>query len=1114
MSLHLPISNDPFWYKDAIIYELHVRSFFDSNDDGIGDFQGLIQKLDYIQDLGVNTIWLLPFYPSPLRDDGYDIANYRDINPSYGSMRDFRQLLKEAHARGLRVFTELVVNHTSDQHPWFQAARRAPAGSAKRSYYVWSDTGREYAGARIIFTDTETANWTWDPVAKAYYWHRFFSHQPDLNYDNPHVLRAMLRVMHFWLDMGVDGLRLDAVPYLIEREGTNCENLPETHRVLKQFRKALDERYPDRALLAEANQWPADVRPYFGDGDECHMAYHFPLMPRIFMAVRQEDALPIVEIMRQTPDIPPNTQWALFLRNHDELTLEMVTDEERDYMYNAYAADPQMRLNLGIRRRLAPLLEYNRPLIELLNSLLLSMPGSPIIYYGDEIGMGDNVFLGDRNGVRTPMQWTSDRNAGFSRADPARLFAPPIMDPIYGYQAINVEAQERSPSSLLSWMRRMLALRRQYQTLGRGGFEPLATDNRRVLAYVREDGEQQIIVVANMARTVQPVHVDLERFKGMHPVEIIGNTEMPPVGPDPYFLTLAPHGFYWFQLSKVAKPVVLQRPRLAERDEPVPTLLVSAVWETLLEGHARVLLERDALTGFLTRQRWYSGKARTLARARFADWALVDTSPSIFFCLVEVEFTDGTPDRYAIVLAAAAGDAAREIQEQRQFSVVARLSGARSGVLYDGMTDAQIALRVFELLRRGGTLALRSGSLEISQLEPAAATLLADAEPSRAQIRGLEQSNSTAFLGDRYVLKLFRRLEPGENPDIEVGRNLAPRAAEARVPALIAWATYVSDGGPPLSVAMLQQQVASRGTAWERALDHLQAYCERAAIEQRRFAERGDLTSSPVAAEEAMGAYRATIDLMGRRTADLHRTLAGIEADGFGASPLDAPALTALSRDMIGHAERVLGLVQDNHEHLPESAAASVQRLLDLKLEMVKRFEHLATLEDAGERIRVHGDLHLGQILEVEGDVYFIDFEGEPARSIGERRARQSPLRDVAGVLRSFSYVARAGFRVFLRDKPETRWPLDSWIDAWERDACAIFLRGYLKQMGDGPLLPGSAARDMLLDALILEKALSELAYELGNRPDWIDIPLDGLLRLLDPAHVSSGWRSPTPAAT
>jgi maltose alpha-D-glucosyltransferase / alpha-amylase len=1092
MSLHVPLATDPHWYKDAIIYELHVRSFFDSNADGIGDFQGLIEKLDYIQDLGVNTIWLLPFYPSPLRDDGYDIANYQDVHPMYGTLRDFKQLLKEAHARGLRVFTELVVNHTSDQHPWFQAARRAPAGSQKRNYYVWSKTGEEYSGARVIFTDTEKSNWTWDSVAGAYYWHRFFSHQPDLNYDNAHTLKAVIRIMNYWLDMGVDGLRLDAVPYLIEREITNCENLHETHVILKQLRAALDQRYSDRALLAEANQWPADVRPYFGDGDECHLAYHFPLMPRIFMAVRQEDALPIIEIMRQTPDIPANCQWALFLRNHDELTLEMVTDEERDYMYKAYAADAQMRLNVGIRRRLAPLLEYNRPLIELMNSLLLSMPGSPIIYYGDEIGMGDNVFLGDRNGVRTPMQWTGDRNAGFSRADPQRLFLPPIMDAVSGYQSINVEAQERSPSSLLNWMRRLLALRRQYPTLGRGSFEPVATNNRRVLAYVREDQQQQLLIVANMARTAQPVHLDLQRFKGMHPVEIVGNTEMPAVGDDPYFVTLGPHSFYWFQLSKIAKPLVLQRPKLAGRDEPVPTLLVSAVWNTLLDGHARVLLERDALAGFLQRQRWYGGKARTLGRARFVDWALLDTNPATFLCIVETEFTGDDTQRYLLVLATAAGEAAKAVLEHRYSSVVARLSGARAGVLYDGMVDPAISHRVFDRLHRGGTMAFRSGSVRIAQAEGAASLLVSDTSALRAHIPALEQTNSNVLIGDRFLLKVFRRLEPGENPDIEIGRHLGPRAGEARVPALVAWAEYQAEGAMPTSIAMLQQQVASRGSAWELALDHLQGFCEAASTHQR---QPGPPPAGEV--EDAMGAYRVSLERIGRRTADLHRVLSAIRGEQFGVDPLTRADLVTLAHDMTTQADHVLGLL-DRQTQLSEHVQAKAKRLLVLRPYIADRFARLAALEDAGVRMRIHGDFHLGQVLEADGDVYFIDFEGEPARPLAERRAPQSPLRDVAGMLRSFSYAARAGLRIWRRDRQDAGGGTEAWIAAWEREASRIFLTSYLKQIGEGSLIPTAPARETLLEGFVLDKALYELAYELGNRPDWVDIPLDGLLGLLE----------------
>jgi len=543
-------ASDPLWYKRAIIYELPVKSFFDANGDGVGDFAGLIEKLDYVQALGVTCLWVLPFFPSPLRDDGYDIADYRNVHPSYGTLDDFRRFLHAAHARHLQVVIELVVNHTSDQHPWFERARSAPPGSPERDYYVWSDTDQKYGDARIIFLDAERSNWMWDSKAQAYYWHRFFHHQPDLNYDSPAVLQDLLQVMDFWLEMGVDGFRLDAVPYLAEREGTSCENLPETHAVIKAIRRHIDGRWPNRMLLAEANQWPADVRAYFGDGDECHMAYHFPLMPRIFMALHLEDRHPIVEVMQQTPAIPEVSQWALFLRNHDELTLEMVTDEERDYMYLAYSADPQARLNLGIRRRLAPLMGNSRRRIELLNSLLFSFPGTPIVYYGDEIGMGDNTYLGDRNGVRTPMQWTGDRNAGFSRADPERLFSPIIMDPIYGYQGVNVEAQERDPSSLLQWMKNLIGLRKMFEAFGLGSLEFLEPANRKVLAYVRRHRRDAILCVANLSRSVQPVSLDLSAFSDFTPVEMLGYTDFPTIGKQPYFLTVGPYGFYWFELQR------------------------------------------------------------------------------------------------------------------------------------------------------------------------------------------------------------------------------------------------------------------------------------------------------------------------------------------------------------------------------------------------------------------------------------------------------------------------------------------------------------------------------------------------------------------------------------
>ena len=619
--------NDPLWYQDAILYQLHVKAFYDSNGDGIGDIAGLTQKLDYIRDLGVNTIWLLPFYPSPLKDDGYDIADYRNINSSYGTMADFRLFMREAHRRGLKVITELVINHTSDQHPWFQAARRAPPDSNKRNYYVWSDTDKKWPETRIIFTDTETSNWAWDPVAKAYYWHRFFSHQPDLNFDNPSVVKAVMRVMRFWLDAGVDGMRLDAVPYLRERDGTNNENLPETHEVLKYLRAELDRSYRNRIFLGEINQWPEDVREYFGNGDECHMAYHFPLMPRIYMAVAQEDRHPIVDIMSQTPDIPAGCQWAIFLRNHDELTLEMVTDRERDYMYKMYAADSRARINLGIRRRLAPLMDNNLDKIKLVNSLLFSMPGSPIVYYGDELGMGDNVYLGDRNGVRTPMQWSFDRNAGFSRADPARLYSPPIMDAVYGYQAVNVEAQLRSSASLLNWMRRLIAVRKAHQAFGRGSLKIIRPGNRKVLVYLREYANELILCVANLSRSSQPVELDLREWKGRVPVELLGRTPFPPIGELPYFITLPGYSFYWFLLATdVAAPdwhtdraastaelpaLVMPegwRALVAAKADRAPAGAASSEVSALLANKMRQQAEREALPVFIAAQRWFGGK--------------------------------------------------------------------------------------------------------------------------------------------------------------------------------------------------------------------------------------------------------------------------------------------------------------------------------------------------------------------------------------------------------------------------------------------------------------------------------------------------------------------------
>src|SRR6201993_3179942 len=765
---------DPLWFKDAVIYEVHVRAFFDGNDDGCGDFAGLTRMLDYIQDLGVNTIWLLPFYPSPGRDDGYDIADYHNIHPAFGTRAQFRAFVREAHRRNLRVITELVLNHTSDAHPWFQAARRAPAGSAKRDYYVWSDTPQRYAGTRIIFRDTETSNWAWDPEAQAYYWHRFFSHQPDLNFDNPQVLRAMLRVMDFWLRLGVDGFRLDAVPYLCEREGTINENLRETHDTIRVIRRHITSRYPDRMLLAEANQWPEDVRDYFGDGrDECQMAYHFPLMPRMYMAIAQEDRHPIVEIMEQTPDIPDTCQWAIFLRNHDELTLEMLTSRERDYMYQAYAADARARLNLGIRRRLAPLLDNDPERIKLMNSLLLSMPGAPIIYYGDEIGMGDNVFLGDRNGLRTPMQWSPDRNAGFSRADPQQLYLPPIMDPVYGYEAVNVEAQSRDRSSLLNWMKRMLQVRRSTQAFGRGTLRFIRPGNRRVLVYLRQYGPDTILCVANLARSAQPVELDLADHKGAVPIELLGRAPFPPIGELPYLLTRPGYAFYWFRLSRTAEAPPWHDERAAREDLPVLVLIEGwgsffpervAPWRANLASALRSQLEGRVVAGFLATQRWAApagtalapgpgARGAGLAGVALEDWALPQPDLERWLLAIFEVRSGAQAGRYFVPLTIALEDADEARYRRLLPAALGRVrQHAGAGVLADAAADEDFGRTIIDAIGAGRELATRLGGLRCTPTS--AFGELRAAHPGELSLgpAGPQGANTTVRIGDAFFL--------------------------------------------------------------------------------------------------------------------------------------------------------------------------------------------------------------------------------------------------------------------------------------------------------------------------------------------------------------------------
>ncbi len=1097
---------DPLWYKDAVIYQIHVRAFADSDADGMGDFRGLTGKLDYLQELGVTALWLLPFYPSPWRDDGYDIADYTSVHPAYGTLKDFKLFLREAKRRDLRVITELVINHTSDQHPWFQRARQAPPGSPARDFYVWSDTLERYPDARIIFKDFEASNWSWDAVAKAYFWHRFYSHQPDLNFGNDRVHKAVFQALDFWMEMGVDGLRLDAIPYLYEAEGTNCENLPETHAFLKKLRAHVDARFQGRMLLAEANQWPEDAIAYFGDGDECHTAFHFPVMPRLFMAVRMEDRFPVVDILQQTPAIPPNCQWATFLRNHDELTLEMVTDEERDYMYRVYSQDPRARINLGIRRRLAPLLGNDRRRIELMNGLLFSLPGSPVVYYGDEIGMGDNFYLGDRNGVRTPMQWSSDRNAGFSRANPQRLFLPVIIDPEYHYEAINVEAQHGNPHSLLWWMRRLIALRKRYRAFGRGTLELLAPGNHRVLAFIRRHEEERILVVANLSRYAQHAELDLSAFGGWTPVELFGRNRFPRVDERPYRLVLGPHTFYWFALQEDPERYVLRGRAPADHTEP-PVLAVAREWTELVDGLHPAF--EAALPELLAGRRWFGGKARTVRAAHVVEVVPFDgeaEGDDARIVLVEVEYTEGEPELYALPLTL---ERRGDVDPRAVLARVESAAGGGSGLLVEAVWDPAFGRRLLDALARRRKL--RGHRMEIvswtsTLFRERAGGDLPDPVPLRS-----EQSNSTLRFGAALVLKLFRRLEPGTNPDLEVGRFLTERTRFRSTPPILGALELRSGRGEPMTLGILQGYVANEGDAWSYSLDHLGRYYERAMARASDVAEgaaRGHVLELaaeelPPVAFESMGTYLAAADLLGLRTAEMHLALASAPGDpAFAPEPFSALYQRSLYQSMRSLTNRTVTLLGERLGDLPEEHRAEAAEFLARREAVFDKFGALLGRKVGASRIRTHGDYHLGQALYTGKDFVIIDFEGEPLRPISERRIKRSALRDVAGMLRSFHY---AGFAALFREAeaglvPEgRRAPLEAWAAAWVRWASAAFLRSYLAAAAGAPFLPPTAEElRVLLDCYVIEKAIYELAYELGNRPAWLGIPLHGIRQLLE----------------
>ncbi len=1084
------LDDDPLWYREAVIYQLHVKAFFDSSGDGMGDFLGLTRKLDYLVDLGVTSVWLLPFYPSPLRDDGYDIADYRNVHSVYGDMRAFRLFVREAHRRGLRVITELVINHTSDQHPWFQRARQAKPGSVMRDFYVWSDTKKRYEGTRIIFLDTETSNWTWDTEAEAYYWHRFFSHQPDLNYDNPRVFKEVTRVMKFWLDAGVDGLRLDAIPYLCEREGTNNENLPETHDVIKRLRAWLDDNYTGRMFLGEANQWPEDVRPYFGDGDECHMAFHFPLMPRIYMALAQEDRHPITDIMRQTPEIPDTCQWAIFLRNHDELTLEMVTDRERDYLWQFYAADKRARINLGIRRRLAPLLENDRRKIELLNSLLMSMPGTPIVYYGDEIGMGDNIYLGDRDAVRTPMQWSPDRNGGFSQADPERLYLPPIMDTIYGYEAVNVEAQSRNSSSLLNWMKRLIAVRKAHPAFGRGALNFLYPGNRKVFAYLRSDDRETILCVANLSRAPQPVELDLSAYQGRVPLELLGQSVFPPIGELPYFVTLPAYGFYWFLLAEETNAPSWYEPHVTPMPELL-TLVLPDLWHSLVAGPAAQTLRENILPEFLPKQRWFAAKERDVAAVSLAEYVVVPGKTDgwlLAFC--DTSMGDGTWQRYLLPTAIAWETATTDPLATLQPYTLARVrKGSFVGLLHDALATESLTAAIVEAIRQEKELPTAGGGRIVCRTTQA----LADMEmPDEKAIHrlGREQSNTSMLVGEQMILKVFRRLETGVHPEIEIGRYLTDVAGFGNAPPLLGSMELIDHEGTPTALAVLQGFVRNQGDGWTLTLDHLHRFLGELDILPREDADTHE-------DEHAM--YLSLARVLGLRVAQLHAAFAmDTEDAAFRPQPVERQDLDDLVEQVRGQAVRARDALARTRDTLPPEAMVQADDLLANWDRVEARIDTAMPAKPDFVRTRVHGDLHLGQVVVVEDDFYILDFEGEPVKSMDERRARGLPLKDVAGMVRSFNYAAWAALFTRGADRPQAIDELRPWAEEWERLAVASFLDGYCEGNQGCPSVPADQeAFQALLDLFVLDKALYEICYEAANRPDWLRIPVQGVHRLI-----------------
>ena len=1123
----MPLDNSPLWFKNAIIYEVPVRAFADSNGDGIGDFRGLTEKLDYLKELGVTALWILPFFPSPLRDDGYDISDYMSVNPIYGTLDDFKEFMAAAHQREIRVIIELIVNHTSDQHPWFQRARMAPAGSSERDFYVWSDDTDKYEGTRIIFQDFETSNWTWDPVAKAYYWHRFYGHQPDLNYDNPAVQQAVFDVLDFWLEMGVDGLRMDAVPYLYEREGTNCENLDETHDFLKKMRKYVDDRHDGKMLLAEANQWPEDAAAYYGDGDECHMNFHFPLMPRLFMSLRMEDNFPIIDILQQTPEIPENCQWGLFLRNHDELTLEMVTDEDRDYMYRMYAQDDEMRINLGIRRRLVPLLENDRRQIELLNGLLLSLPGTPVLYYGDEIGMGDNVYLGDRNGVRTPMQWSPDRNAGFSPANPHKLYLPLIVDSEYHYTTINVEAQRAAPNSLLNWTKRLISTRKRYEAFGWGDFHLLSVDNRKVLAFTRTYEDEEILVVANLSRFVQGANLDLSLFKGRSLVEIFGRTKFPPVNEDgSYFISLSPYGFYWFALKPNAVPAL--------QPSDMPTFELTQ-WEAMFSASKKGELT-TLITNYLIGRELLGSEPEKVRSSELLECMAIPDSDTYMVSL-RVDYTQGDPATFPLFISYAFDGAAQHLLSESSPMVMAKLTSpgvsseqaSEEGVLYDAIADADFLNALLETIARNGTYEGTAGKLKAHALMSGdKGKLPTHSEPLLGKYNNSSviYADDEASSGSNLILKLFRRLESGTNADIEIREFLSKHKTFNSFNPVVGYIDYQRNGSrtDSATIGVVQKFIPEAQSAWEYSLDNIRSYFDQVSVEASKDNEAPPIESlltmqaaydeaseAKQTANHLMGTYLANMQLLGQTTAEFHLALAADPTDeAFAPEPFSSfyqRSIYQFNRNQTGQVFRLLKDDMSDHKGLLDenlySLARSLMSYQDIYLD---KFKQILDSKITALRTRYHGDYHLGQVLYTGKDFVLIDFEGEHNKTVSERRIKRSPLYDVAYMLQSIHYAAVIGFQNEVESgviRPDQTDSMQQWAAFWEQWVSAAFLSSYLKTAreasGTADFLPKTDQElQVLLNNYLLSTAIHDLGYKLTHRSADTEVPMQRLLKAVD----------------